>query len=668
MQGCCSRPAVCPTGRLLLAALAVLALCSHYLTRGAPQQHPGALVHRAPPPAATSALRALLAASEPPSTAQLLRTLALRGDASTAAPCSAASLLPAVASWRVAWPHGAATASAPCYAAGAVHVVVLTALDAGGAPLCRGGDLLEAWLQGAAFRARARARDFQNGTYAILVSLPQDEAAWGAVNLTVAVEWLSYSGLATAGGVRRTYAHPVPPTLLRVAPRAECAAAAAAATAAASLGEPLEPPPPAAASCRALDFTSPGVGEWEGHWLRLDPGAAACPRGLCTGHPQRLGSPWVYRLGGATAGSPSCHMHIFSPSEARACLNTSWLYMSGDSTFRDSGWSLMTAVLGANMSGWGEQQPYSHTFDFPAYRAPPVLPWVPPHLHLPLATTPLLHWPGHAHSSAWRVRVSNSFNGHPNPWEDFLGLGGSARDGAWRAAQEDLLVMAAQGAVGEPARAPAPSAFLVTSGPSDAVGLRGAPLGGVKDFSESLALALQWWERMESLAAAPCSGSGSAARRHRRRPPPRRLWRTNPAPSAEVQHWEINTQRMEVYGRVVREALKGGGGGGAPGGVPAGSSSSSGGGGGGSTSEALRAACDAAAPPPRRAGEGAGGGGAGEETEETGAWEIIDYYDLTFGCFGAPRLWNPLWPRGWVCGRHGASGGAECAVPPVVCV
>jgi hypothetical protein len=572
-----------------------------------------------------TALRNVLAATEPASTAELLRVLNSRSDVSTVPPCSASSRLPAVASWRVVWPHGSGESSSrsgessvggsnrlPCYAAGAVHVVQVTALDAAGSPLCRGGDLLEAWLQGEVFRARVHARDYGNGTYALLLNLPADEVAWGVLTLTVAVEWLSYSGLATAQGEsrKRGFVYPVPPTQLRVATSPECAAAGAA-----SLGYALEAPPPTEASCRSQHFTALGAGEWEGHWVRLRRGSGgggkkACQRGVCTGHPERLGSDWVYRLGGASAQSASCHMHVFSPFEARACLNTSWLYLSGDSTFRDSGRNLLTAVLDANMSGWA---PYSRSIDYPAFRPPPSLPWSHPDKRLPLAKTSWTHWPGDAHSGDWRLRVSNVFNGHTSAWEDFMGLA-TARDTAWRAMQEELLASTARNAEKNAAIAPAPTVFIVTSGPHDAVALNKAPLGGLKEYSENLAHALQWWQRMEELAAAPCDGTRGSAGQTQRRRLPRRFWRTSPAPSNEVKLWEINTQRMELYDRAAREALA------KQGGADAGALTTA-----TTPVEAKRAECRAAAPPPLR-----GGAAATAAEAVSSEWELLDYYDLTF--------------------------------------
>ena len=85
---------------------------------------------------------------------------------------------------------------------------------------------------------------------------------------------------------------------------------------------------------------------WRGHWVAQPMEAPACRPGACSGAPSgTLTQPWVYRL-------PHCAFHLFSPPQARACLNHSWLFASGDSTMLDSLGNLMVSTLGLATGGW----------------------------------------------------------------------------------------------------------------------------------------------------------------------------------------------------------------------------------------------------------------------------------------------------------------------------
>lgn len=429
------------------------------------------------------------------------------------------------AQWDIYWPHSPLKAEMPpCYASGAVHEIVVTALDSKGNPLCRGGDFFEAIVFGPNFRTRLVLQDRNNGDYVLLLSLPIDKATWGFINLTIALEHENFSGLAPVprwppiGDPPRTMQYPVTSMLIRAAPLDICLASLSAV----SKGFGIPGTPPTDNSCRFVDFTA--ASSWGGHWVFLPEGK--CLTGVCTGDASVLNSPWVYRLGGLIRDEresdgdksfpiPSCHFHIFSPIEARSCLNNSWMYFSGDSTFRDSLWNLMVHVLKLNMSHWFsiDNGPDTRSFDSL---------WA--------------DWPADSVSSSFRFRASNVFNGHFNEYLDGLGLA-TLDDFEWKKKQENLI----EGDGNEAS----PDIFFVTSGPHDAIRMSMSGIAGMAEHASFIKKGIDWWQKLSCISSDVC----------KRTRPPRFIWRTSPTPS--LGYWKtLNAQHLELLNIISTSMLR----------------------------------------------------------------------------------------------------------------
>lgn len=269
---------------------------------------------------------------------------------------------------RLQWPTqegGLLPAPHQCLSLGTRHTLVITAVNASGAPLCTGGSFLEAHLHSPRLRYRPRVKDLGNGTYLLEALLPDDPLLYKeAVTLKVVQLYTAFGGFTLNGDW--FYNRPDDTVLeiqLTLTPPGECRGSSAgraegstAGSSSSSSGSPAILPLPTI-PCSSLPFTSEPF--WEGHWVRLDeaphippypggrgPSLSTCPPGLCSGDPSTtLWSRWVYRLN-------HCHFHLFSPAAARGCLNGTNLWGSGDSNWVDSQRNLLAHTLGLDVEGW----------------------------------------------------------------------------------------------------------------------------------------------------------------------------------------------------------------------------------------------------------------------------------------------------------------------------
>lgn len=232
-------------------------------------------------------------------------------------------------------PEGAPPA---CLALGRVHAITLRVRNESGHVVpTLGGEYFEVRFEGPAVRARPRSTDWGNGTHTIEVLLPDDPLLAGStVEFSLVLLFRRWGGLGNSPWwFYDTLDHRVlPSTALFTLARAG-----------ACVGDEPAPAPPLllpTRSCRSVDFMAEPF--WRGHWVRV-PAGAACPPGACSGAPDLLPVPWVYRL-------PSCYFHLFSPVEARVCLNGSHIFSSGDSNFLDTERNLLAHVLTLDFEAW----------------------------------------------------------------------------------------------------------------------------------------------------------------------------------------------------------------------------------------------------------------------------------------------------------------------------
>ena len=527
---------------------------------------------------------------------------------------------PSPAHFTVAWPAGVsaeavAAAQAPgggaalCLPLGVPHALTLQARDAQGQPVCAGGDYLEAQLEGAGVRARPWTRDNGDGTYTLTLLLPDDELLVGSASLSVGHLFSGLAGLAwnpfwEAGSSRTALA--LPPTRLRFARwgSSDCLGGA----------PPAAAPPPArprhflpapTASCRTLDFMSQAF--WRGHWVAQPANASACRAGACTGSPAGvLTQPWVYRL-------PHCALHLFSRRAARACLNGSWIFGSGDSTMLDTLGNLMVGTLGLATGGWVDMpatQPRGRNFDAPGEWAQ----W----------NASLGSGPSGPMAENWRGHLGGG-GGEEEPGEE---PGGGEPEGAfwgrfsniWNAATETqgalheqccqgLTVVHNQGWRGRHSAllgpwAPSgmgPDVLLVNSGMHD--GMRfSLNLDSFRDYALYMEeSAPEWWGALRDMA----SGGRAACA-------PRMVWRSTYAPAGSHRTKRSNPQHMEVFNRMAAMSIRardgerewGGGGGEVEGAVPP-------------------------MPPPAVA-RGSGGACRRPQQGARRHWDFIDAFDMSF--------------------------------------
>jgi len=360
---------------------------------------------------------------------------------------------------------------------------------------------------------------------------------------------------------------------------------------------------------------------WEGHWVAQPLGGAACGEGACTGAPPGavLTAPWVYRL-------PECHFHLFSPPEARACLNGSWLFSSGDSNFLDTAGNLLNATLAlSNEPGWMDvpvAHPKGRSFDIrgsrPGWNASLV------HAHTlvdfnppppaPEAWLPDATWP----AATFHFRVSNIWNAAPAE-------GGALEDQCchgllvvhradWRGRHQSLLLP--EGAAGR-----GPDVIFVNTGLHD--GMRfSLHAYALRDFASELELsAVAWWARTLRGWAAPAAAAGAGAEGAQGggECKPRMIWRSTVAPAGRARLKRSNPQHLEVFNRLTAVALAGAGGGGR---------------------EALRAR-----------GGGGGSGCARPFHTRSDEWSFLDMFDMTF-----PWHFDEAVSDGGHYGRHFAPG------------
>ena len=359
---------------------------------------------------------------------------------------------------------------------------------------------------------------------------------------------------------------------------------------------------------------------WEGHWVAqpLAPGGAPCARGACAGAPpgEVLTLPWVYRL-------PECHVHLFAPPAARACLNGSWLFSSGDSNFLDTAGNLINATLGlsAQVAGVLDMpavMPRGRSFDIRGARPG----WDPGRVvratgvdenedaPLPENWARDAVWP----DANFSFRVGNIWNAAPQEGgalEDQCchGLMVIHREG-WRGRHQLALLP-------DGARGMGPDVLFVNTGLHD--GMRfSLNAYALHDFASELELsAVPWWAG--TLRGWATEGGGGGEGRGSKCKP-RLIWRNTVAPGGRARMKRSNPQHMEVFNRLAAVAVARGGGGGRG---------------------ALRAG----------GGGGRGAGCARPFHTASDEWSFLDMFDMTF-----PWHFDEAVSDGGHYGRHFGPG------------
>jgi hypothetical protein len=455
-----------------------------------------------------------------------------------------------------------------CLVLGHRHVLRIVTRNASGARLCAGGAYIEGAVEGEGVRVRARVRDEGDGTYAMEVLLPDDPLlAGGEVRLRARSMFQHFGGLTlNEWWIYNKNDDPLldvgPFTLLRAGE---------------PCGAPVPParlPPPQAppaVPCTTLDFMAEPF--WEGHWLRLPeaPGqglprgmgapAAACPPGACAGDGRLAWSRWVYRL-------PACYFYLFPPAEARACLNGSHVWGSGDSNLADTQRNLLAHVLALDVDGWLMEEAVDdfvlngRSNDLRGARYHPRSP------HAPTADTASPLWP--AEGAAWAAqagdgrwamgrrarppaphlvpppgseynmsfRFSAIFNAAPVDTERNYGLA-TVYSGAWRGRHE------AAWAGFSADRAP-PTLMFINSGLHDGLRFSGHQFA-LKDYLLVADDMVAFWEGLRDAGPRGAPGDGGCV--------PRTVWRHTVAPAGVARPMKSNPQKMEVFNRLMAGRL-----------------------------------------------------------------------------------------------------------------
>ena len=434
-----------------------------------------------------------------------------------------------------------------CVQLGVPHTLVIRAAGEDGRPVCGGGDYLEAALLGPTVRARPRTVDVGDGRYEVTVHLPDDPLLVGPAKLSLGQLFRKFSGMAYFNN----YVDDAPDavvlgeTEVRLARFGGCGAAPAAVP-----PHLLRAPP--ARSCRDVDFMAWPF--WEGHWVAQPlAGGARCAPGACAGAPpgEVLTLPWVYRL-------PECHFHLFAPPEARACLNGSWLFSSGDSNFLDTAGNLVNFTLALHEPAWMDHpaaHPKGRSFDMRGSRPgwdPALVKVKYPHLvdenpppPRPDEWAPDALWP----AAPFHFRLTNIWNAAPfehGPLEDQCCWGlmiVHQRD--WRGKHQAMLQP--EGAVGR-----GPDVMFINTGLHDGMRFSLHPYA-LRDFASELELsAVGWWQH--TLRGWASGGDGKCK--------PRMIWRHSVAPGGRARLKRANPQHLEVFNRLTAVAVAGAGGGG----------------------------------------------------------------------------------------------------------
>ncbi len=520
-------------------------------------------------------LTALMYSCPPPDAAPLCESLADTLSAGLNASCGGVSNAalaafvesvqvhgrdaPAVESFAVlSWPGVEQGEAAPeCWELGARHLLTLQALSATGSAVRAGGEYLEAQLRGPSVAYRPRVQDLGDGRYTVEVHLPADALLAGQqVKMRVWRLWRRWGGLALEDGfldeAQELLALDVDFVLglLESDSSGGGGCPAGSSTARRLPGEVLLPPP--TQECRGLDFTATLA--WHGHWLRVDNGVGArCVPGACTGHPNRLLTPWVYRLSSGAAGlqqSGGCVFHIFSAAEARSCVNTSWWHMHSDSQGRDFADTLLKDVLDVDTTGWHTNE---NNFERFGFRVFDVAGWRAP-VAYPAGVWPLAErndWPESSHGDpAFLFKISNSFIGHPDPFEDYFGLRTLAYPG-WLESELAQLERKVR-------ERGAPAVFLANAGTHDAFrcdvskvsrGQCTVAASGRKalwNYLEDLEFAVNAWHAIAEVLRNESSNGGGCTRW---------LWRGASAPGGLWRKFKANPQRLEVMDRLTHSRL-----------------------------------------------------------------------------------------------------------------
>ena len=174
----------------------------------------------------------------------------------------------------------------------------------------------------ASFAMRVSVNEHENGTYTIAMRLPNEAKAG---NYVLRVFLLTFGGRGLGFGQANT-----PPTANDTNRTKESYFSIRSDDGAIFTRE-----------CGFKDLSYP----WTGFWLRVDPNLPCLPPACIQGSasPQSVMGPrapgWVYRL-------TSCAFKLFPVSEARRCLNGSWLMFYGDSNHQDTLRNLMQHALG----------------------------------------------------------------------------------------------------------------------------------------------------------------------------------------------------------------------------------------------------------------------------------------------------------------------------------
>jgi hypothetical protein len=339
------------------------------------------------------------------------------------------------------------------------------------------------------------------------------------------------------------------------------------------------------ASCRAVDFMVEPF--WRGHWVGVpsSPGAR-CPAGVCTGtiepalppnttedHPPHDGHTWVYRL-------PTCVFHLFSPREARGCLNGSWIFSNGDSNFPDTTRNLFEDALALDVDGWRhpgdtrwsaispednvtrtfyfERVLFGRTHDLTGWRPEPRFTILDGH-SIPTESDHV--WPADLTAAAnMTLRVTNVYNGGFEESKNYVGFA-VAEMPAWRTKNLWFLRNAGGGSLDDSNSMPAreagrgPDVLFINSGMHDGVGLTGHD-GVVRDFATRVrGPVLDWFAQLLAWSVPTPNTSAVSAATRFAGCRPRRIWRHTVAPGGSSRRKPANPQKIEIFNRLVAAAL-----------------------------------------------------------------------------------------------------------------
>lgn len=441
--------------------------------------------------------------------------------------------------------HNFSDQSPLCLPLGITHTFTLHAYSAQGGRVCVGGDYLEARLDGASVKYRPTTVDNGDGTYSVSILLPDDPLLVSTALLSVAHLFTGLAGLAWSHQYQTassTTAMALPPLAVRLVRWGEGCGAST----------PFSPPTPTSllpapsVSCRTLDFMA--IPFWHGHWVAQPMGDKECRAGACTGMPSGLLSlSWVYRL-------PHCYFHLFTPPEAQACLNHSWVFFSGDSTALDSLGNLLTTVLELEPRGWidmGIIQPIHKNFDATgehwSWNASTGVAQYPP-LDYWRVNSPQQQVGG-ALGAPLEERGAKFFARFTNLWNAAAATSGAPHEAGyqgltvihnegWQRRHRDTILPWTPGGLG-------PDVFVVNSGMHD--GFRfSLSHDSFRDYNLYLShSAPQWWRTLRDMATPP---PPSACR-------PRMVWRHNMAPSGWARTKRSNPQHMEIFNRMSAEVI-----------------------------------------------------------------------------------------------------------------